>query len=106
MGRPRCAQVWVRGGGLARERYTMTSYLLWMSGVTYWYTRWRRVLRFSSRVITEPYLPVKRHAELVREARWHLAGYGLIAGISVAAHSWAAVIVWLGPMRWIKGVYH
>src|SRR6266446_4740538 len=64
MAHHRFTQDWVRDGELARERYTMTSYLLWMSGVTYWYTRWRRVLRFSSGVITEPYLPFNRLHEL------------------------------------------
>jgi fatty acid desaturase len=105
MAHHRFTQDWARDGELARERYTMTSYLLWMSGVTYWYTRWRRILRFSLGVITEPYLPVKRHVELIREARLHLAVYVLIAGISVAAQSWAAVILWLAPMLAMKGVH-
>ena len=61
--------------------YTLKSYLLWMSGVSYWYTRWRRIVRFSVGVVTEPYLPEYRHAELIREARIHLAGYALIAGL-------------------------
>ena len=98
----RFTQDWMRDGELARERYTMTSYLLWMAGITYWYTRWRRILRFSRGVVTEPYLPVKRHDELIREARWHLAGYALVAAISLAAHSWAAVILWLAPMLAMK----
>jgi fatty acid desaturase len=105
MAHHRFTQDWARDGELARERYTMTSYLLWMSGVTYWYTRWRRILRFSCEVVTEPYLPVKRRTELIREARWHLAGYMSIAGISVAADSWAAVILWLAPMLAMKGVH-
>ena len=105
MAHHRFTQDWARDGELARERYTLGAYLLWMSGVTYWYTRWRRILRFSLGVVTEPYLPVKRHAELSREARWHLAGYASIAGISVAAHSWAAVILWLAPMLAMKGVH-
>jgi len=105
MAHHRFTQDWARDGELARERYTLASYLLWMSGVTYWYTRWRRILRFCRGVVTEPYLPVKRHAELIREARWHLVGYASIAGISVAAHSWAAVILWLAPMLAMKGVH-
>jgi fatty acid desaturase len=101
----RFTQDWARDGELARERYTMTSYLLWMSGVTYWYTRWRRILRFSAGVVTEPYLPAKRHAELILEARLHLAGYALIAGVSLWAHSWAAAILWLVPMLAMKSVH-
>jgi fatty acid desaturase len=75
---------------------------MWMSGLTYWYTRWRRIVRFSLGVVTEPYLPQYRHAELVREARVHLAGYGLIAGVSLFAQSWAAVLLWLAPMCAMK----
>jgi fatty acid desaturase len=105
MAHHRFTQDWARDGELARARYTMTSYLLWMAGVTYWYSRWRRILRFSLGVITEPYLPAKRHAELMREARLHLAGYAMIAGLSLMAQSWAAVIFWLAPMLAMKGVH-
>jgi fatty acid desaturase len=105
MAHHRFTQDWARDGELVRERYTMKSYLLWMTGITYWYSRWRRILRFSRGIVTEPYLPAKRHAELIREARLHLAGYALIAGISLAAHSAAAVILWLAPMLTMKCVH-
>ncbi len=102
MAHHRFTQDWSRDGELARGRYTLASYLLWMSGVSYWYTRWRRILRFCCGVVVEPYLPAKRHAELIREARWHAAGYALIAGISLWALSSAAVILWLAPMLAMK----
>ncbi len=101
----RHTQDWVRDGELSRDRYTLGSYLLWMSGVTYWYTRWRRIARFSCGIVTEPYLPSNRHAELIREARAHLLGYALVAAVSVAAHSWAAAILWLAPMLAMKFVH-
>lgn len=105
MAHHRFTQDWSRDGELARGRYTLASYLLWMSGVSYWYTRWRRILRFCCGVVVEPYLPAKRHAELIREARWHAAGYALIAGISLWALSSAAVILWLAPMLAMKAVH-
>jgi fatty acid desaturase len=105
MAHHRFTQDWARDGELARERYTLSSYLLWMSGVTYWYTRWRRILRFSFGIIGEAYLPVKRHPELTREARWHLAGYALIAAVSLAAQSSAAWLLWLAPMLAMKCVH-
>jgi fatty acid desaturase len=98
----RFTQDWVQDGELARERYTLGSYLLWMSGITYWYTRWRRILRFSCGIVTEPYLPATRHAELIREGRWHLAGYTAVLGLSLAAHSDAAWVLWLAPMLVMK----
>ena len=105
MAHHRFTQDWERDGELARARYTRPSYLLWMSGVSYWYSRWRRILRFSFGIITEPYLPAKRHAELMREARLHLAGYAFIAGLSLTGRSWAAVTFWLAPMLAMKGVH-
>jgi fatty acid desaturase len=105
MAHHRFTQDWARDGELARDRYTLGSYLLWMSGVTYWYTRWRRILRFSFGIVTEPYLPAKRHAELIREARLHLAGYAMIVGVSLMAHSGAAVFLWLAPMLVMKWVH-
>ncbi len=105
MAHHRFTQDWSRDGELARDRYTLSTYLLWMSGVTYWYTRWRRILRFALGIVTEPYLPAKRHGELIRESRLHLAGYAMIAGVSLMAQSGAAVFLWLAPMLAMKWVH-
>ena len=70
----RFTQDWDKDGELNRAGYTRASFLLWISGITYWYTRWRRIVRFSAGIVTEPYLPASRHRELIREARVHLAG--------------------------------
>ncbi len=101
----RHTQDWNRDGELARERYSLSSYLLWMSGLTYWYTRWRRIIRFSCAVVTEPYLPEKRRSEFVREARFHAAGYAAIAAASILVHSGAAVILWSAPMLATKPLH-
>ena len=101
----RHTQDWARDGELNRDRYTRTSFILWMSGLTYWYTRWRRIVRFSLGVVTEPYLPAARHAELVREARLHFAGYAFMAALSITFRSWAAVLLWLAPMLAMKPVH-
>jgi fatty acid desaturase len=101
----RYTQNWAADGELARERYTLTSYLLWVLGPTYWYTRVRRVIRFSFGVVTEPYIPEGRKVDVIREARWHLAGYALIALLSIVAGSWAAMQLWLLPMLAMKPVH-
>ncbi len=98
----RFTQDWQRDGELARERYTLKSYLLWFSGITYWYTRWRRIIRFSFGIVTEPYLPASRKADFVLEARLHLAGYVLIAVLSAWFNTGAAVTFWLAPMLVMK----
>jgi fatty acid desaturase len=101
----RFTQDWQRDGELARKPYTLTSYVWWMLGISYWYTRVRRVVRFSCGIVTEPYLPTGRKPGLIREARWHLAGYALIAAVSVIARSTLALELWLLPMLLMKPVH-
>ena len=101
----RFTQSWERDGELARPRYTLRSYILWMLGPTYWYTRLRRIVRFAAGVVTEPYIPASRKPTMIREARWHLAGYALIAAASIIGRSWLALEVWLLPMLLLKPVH-
>src|ERR1700684_1766972 len=75
MAHHRFTQDWARDGELARERYTLSSYLRWMSGISYWYTRWRRILRFSAGIVTEPYLPEYSAAGVISAGRFPLARY-------------------------------
>jgi len=101
----RFTQDWQRDGELARPPYTLASYLLWMSGISYWYSRARRIVRFAGGIVTEPYIPEGRRAELMREARWHLAGYVAIAVASAVAGSTLALELWLLPMLAMKPVH-
>jgi fatty acid desaturase len=101
----RYTQDWQHDGELARQRYTLRSYLLWVLGPTYWYTRLRRIIRFAFGVVTEPYIPPGRKPTMVREARWHVAGYTAIAAVSIATHSWLALELWLLPMLLLKPVH-
>jgi fatty acid desaturase len=101
----RYTQNWERDGELGRKRYTLSSYLLWVLGPSYWYTRVRRILRFSLGIITESYLPESRRPGLIREARWHMAGYALIAALSILTRSYLALELWLVPMVVMKPVH-
>ncbi|HEY6484545.1 MAG TPA: fatty acid desaturase [Steroidobacteraceae bacterium] len=101
----RFTQDWRRDGELARGPYRFGSYVLWMLGPSYWYTRMRRILRFACGIITEPYLPKSRHPGLIREARWHLAGYAAIAALSFMFRSGLAIELWLLPMLVMKPVH-
>jgi fatty acid desaturase len=98
----RYTQDWARDGELERPRYTLRSFLLWMLGPTYWYSRIRRIFRFAAGIVTEGYIREAERPGLIREARWHLAGYAAIVGLSVAAGSWAAVTYWLAPLMLMK----
>jgi fatty acid desaturase len=51
----------------------------------------------------EPHLSDRQRREVVAAARWHVAGYALIAASAVAMQSWWPLYYWLGPllvMRW------
>ena len=98
-------QDWEKDGELARVPYTLSSYLLWLSGLTYWITRVQRILRFARGVVLEPYVRPDQHVQVIAEGRWHMAGYVAIALISIATQSWAAVILWLAPMVVMKSVH-
>ncbi|MDX8352643.1 fatty acid desaturase [Cognatiyoonia sp. IB215182] len=98
-------QDWERDGELVREPYTLTTYLLWLSGITYWRNRIVGVIRRARGIIIEPYIRVEEEARVIRESRIHLAGYALIALVSVATGSWAALTFWLLPMVLTKPVH-
>ena len=101
----RHTQEWARDGELGRPHYTLASYLMWLLGPSYWWSRWARILRLARGRVVERYIPAPRHAEVIREARWHLAGYAAIAAASVAFGSWAAVLYWLAPMLATKAAH-
>jgi len=89
---------------LARGRYTLASYLLYLSGLTYWYGRARSTLRLAFGIVP-PYatwLNAEQRRQVIAEARWHVAGYAAIALLSLAFRSWLAVELWLAPMVAMK----
>ncbi len=101
----RYTQEWARDGELGRDRYGLGSYLLWLLGPSYWWTRWTRIARLAAGRVIEPYIPAARHAQVIREARLHVLGYAAIAAVSIAADSWAAVLYWLAPMLATKAAH-
>ncbi|PUB15556.1 fatty acid desaturase [Yoonia sediminilitoris] len=98
-------QDWERDGELVREPYTLTSYLLWLSGITYWRNRIAGTIRRARGIIIEPYIRAEEEARVIRESRLHLLGYGLIAVLSVLTQSWAALTFWLLPMILTKPIH-
>ena len=92
---------------LARAPYTLGRYLLTLTAIAYLYRRVRLVLGLAAgRVPPYAYwLSEEQRRVVITEARWHVLGYGLIAGLSVVSGSWAAVAYWLLPM-WIAKPLH
>ena len=98
-------QDWEKDGELVRQPYTLSSYLLWFLGPTYWYSRVARIARLVRGIVVEPYIRADQEAIVIREARIHVALYTLIAVVSIAMQSWAAVILWLAPMLLMKPIH-
>ncbi|MEM7058656.1 MAG: fatty acid desaturase [Pseudomonadota bacterium] len=98
-------QDWSRDGELAREPYTLKSYLMWFLGPSYWQSRISRIFRLARGVVVEPYIQQDQQAKVIREARIHLGLYGLIAIVSLSMGTWAAVILWVAPMLATKMVH-
>jgi fatty acid desaturase len=78
---------------------TLGRYLWRISGLAYWRERVRTTLRLAlTGRITEPFIPVRQQAAVVREARRLLLFYGLLAAASLALQSWALVLYWVLPV--------
>ncbi len=100
----RHTQMWEEDGELQREPYDMKSYLLWVLGPTYWWSRVTRLVRLARGNVVERYVREDEKPKLVKEAKIHLALYGVIAASSVFFASWAAVVYWIAPLVIMKPV--
>jgi fatty acid desaturase len=98
----RHTQIWRQDGELFRDRFTLRSYLLRLAGIQYWYANVAALFLYAFGVVNEPYVKPAQRPTVIREARLHLVGYGLIATVSVAAGSWVAVLYWLAPLLLTK----
>ncbi len=96
---------WERDGELTRAPYTLQSYSLYFIGITYWMNRVTGLVRRARGIIIEPYIGAAVEAKIIRESRLHIAGYAVIALVSLALESWAAVTFWLLPMVLTKWVH-
>jgi fatty acid desaturase len=74
-----------------------SGYLRHVSGLPYWRERLATTWRHARGGVTEHYIPVQRRPAIVREARWHLAGYALAAAASLAAGSTLLLWLWVIP---------
>jgi fatty acid desaturase len=98
-------QNWEKDGELVREPYTLSTYLIWMSGISYWRNRVVGVIRRASGTIVEPYIRVEEEAKVIKESRVHLALYVAIVILSVVLQSWVAITFWVLPMILTKPIH-
>ena len=83
----------------------MSTYLIWMSGISYWRNRIVGVIRRASGTIVEPYIRVEEEAKVIKESRVHLALYVAIVILSVVLQSWVAITFWVLPMILTKPIH-
>ena len=77
------------------DPFTLTSYIFYMSGITYWTGRIGEVLRFAMGKIDRwPWLSKPQFRTVHKEARLMLTGYACIVALSVALGSMAAMVYW------------
>ena len=104
----RNTMVWDRDAELlVRGPYSLKTYLLYFSGVTYWWGRIRRTALTAAGQIA-PYatwLNEDQKTLVIREARFYCAGYAAVLLLSLAFESWAALIFWVGPMLATKAFH-
>lgn len=101
----RYTQDWSGDGELVREPYTLTTYLLWMIGITYWRNRVYGIIRRASGIIIEPYIHDGEKARVINESRLHILGYVIIAGVSIWFARWEALTFWIIPIIATKPIH-
>ncbi len=101
----RWTQDWERDGELVREPYTLVSYVLWVTGITYWRNRVWGMIRRARGIILEPYIRKEEERKVILESRLHLLGLAAIAVVSAYFQSWAAVTFWILPLILTKPVH-
>ncbi|HEY2483320.1 MAG TPA: fatty acid desaturase, partial [Caulobacteraceae bacterium] len=80
--------------------YTLASYVLDLTGVSFWRRRVSGIVRTAlGRGLEGAYwLGARERAIVVIEARVHVALWIVLASASLAAQSWVALSFWLAPM--------
>ncbi len=98
-------QDWERDGELVREPYTLTTYLLWLSGITYWRNRVFGLVRRARGIIVEPFIKENEEAKIIRESRIHVAIYAVLILAELIAGSAFLLTFWILPMVLTKPVH-
>ena len=95
----RHTQSWERDPELLSRAgpYTLSSYLPYLFGITYWTGRIKRLVLVAAGD-TADYYTAAQKTKIITESRAHLGAYCLVALGSIYAGSWLAVTYWLAPM--------
>ena len=80
--------------------YSLTSYALDLSGVSFWLRRVTGIFRTAAGQGLDAcyWLDARQRRIVVLEARVHVALWAAIAAVSVVLRTWLAVELWIAPM--------
>ena len=76
---------------------TWRGYVWRVSGFQYWSSRVRTMLTHAAGSVTEPYIPRSERGAVVREARFHLASYVVLAAVCAVTGTAALLWLWVVP---------
>ncbi|HEY1880514.1 MAG TPA: fatty acid desaturase [Caulobacteraceae bacterium] len=84
--------------------YTLSSYILDLTGVSFWYRRVTGIVHTATERGLENcyWLDIHQRRIVTREARIHVALWILIAAVSAALRTWLAVELWIAPVLLTK----
>ena len=77
---------------------SLPRYWWYLSGIPYWVDRIHTLAQHASGRVTDVFIAQDKRPAVVREARVHLAVYGLIAGVSWWTQSTVVLAYWLLPI--------
>jgi fatty acid desaturase len=87
--------------------HTLSSYILDLTGVSFWWRRVTGILQTAAGIGLEPcyWLDARQRRIVIFEARLHVALWASTAALSIALHSWLAVELWIGPLLLTKAFH-
>ena len=100
----RWTQDWERDGELTRAPYTLGSYLLWMSGITYWRNRLSASFAGRAALLSNPISGQRMRVKLLESRDGILPVMADFFDFSVSGKL-GAVTFWLVPMLLTKAVH-
>ena len=94
----RYTQKWREDGELYRDRHTLRTYLMALTGMWLGLRVPPSIVRSAFGRVDAPYVRGKNKDKVILEARVTLAIYGAIIVASIVFRSWAALLYWFAPL--------
>jgi fatty acid desaturase len=73
------------------------AYLWGLSTIPYWHARFSELADHAKGRVLAAFVKTRQRPAIIREARWHVAGWVAVAVVSIAFESMGAIYFWLLP---------